>query len=148
MYTKIKHTAGETTLEWQDSNAKESVSHSLNSHEDPRPEFKTALQALTAFVCGICELPLDYTDEMTISSVTLTDHDTLGRGCVVTALKKLSRAQSPLVLNTPHVTETPAADGQPALPGYAIDLLERLVDEAERYRKGERAQQDLFKAAA
>lgn len=48
MFTKIKHKSGETVLEWRDLNAKESVSHSLVSHEEPRPEFHAAMQALVA----------------------------------------------------------------------------------------------------
>lgn len=148
MFTKIKHKAGETPIEWVDSDARGAVSHALTSHEEPRPEFVQALQALTAYVLGVCELPLDYGTDLEILSVTLTDHDTMGRGCVVTALKRLARAQAPLVLNTPHVTESGAGDSPARLPGYAMDLLDRLEYEAERFKKGERAQQDLFKGKA
>jgi hypothetical protein len=110
MFTKIKHKAGETILEWTDSSDHESVVHSLRSHEDPRPEFL----------------------------------ETLGRGLVITALKKLSRSQAPLVLNTPHITETGSHENAPTLFGRELDLLEQLQEEAARYLKGERAQQSLF----
>lgn len=149
MFTKIKHKAGETILEWQDANQKQSVLHTLNSHEDPRPEFITALQALTSVVLQVCGLPLNYADDMKILGVSLTEHDTMGLGCVITATKKLSGVNAPLVLNTPHCTET-SGNGQNAggLPDSAVALLEHLVDEAHLYRQGERAQADLFKPAA
>jgi hypothetical protein len=144
MFTKIKHKAGETILEWTDSSEHESVVHSLRSHEDPRPEFLTALQALTSVVLSLCELPLDYGTDLKITGVTITDHETLGRGTVITALKKLTRSQAPLVLNTPHITETGSHENAPTLFGRELDLLEQLQEEASRYLKGERAQQSLF----
>ena len=148
MFTKIKHKAGETILEWQDSSEHEAVLHSLRSHEDPRPEFLTALQALTSVVLSLCELPLDYGDGLTILGVTITDHDTLGRGTVITALKKLTRSQAPLVINTPHVTEAGSHENAPTLFGRELDLIEQLQEEAARYMKGERAQQNLFEHKA
>lgn len=149
MFTKIKHKAGETILEWQDSSEKQSVLHTLSSHEDPRQEFVTALQALTSIVLNICGLPLNYADEMKVLGVTLTEHEAMGAGCVITVTKKLAGVNAPLVINTPHCTET-SGNGQDAggLPNSAIALLEHLVDEAHRYRAGERAQTDLFQKAA
>lgn len=67
MFTKIKHKDGETVLEWKDTDAKRSVVHSLSSHDEPRPEFHAAMQALVEAVLGICNLPDDYRSEMKIS---------------------------------------------------------------------------------
>lgn len=148
MFTKIKHKAGETVLEWTDSSERQSVVHSLRSHEDPRPEFVTALQSLTSIILSLCELPLDYGTDLKILGVTVTEHETLGRGLVITALKKLTRSQAPMVLNTPHLTETGSHENAPTLFGRELDLIEALQEEAERYRKGERAQQSLFEQQA
>lgn len=145
MYTKIKHKAGETLIEWQDSSEKESVTHSLNSHQEPRPEFLAAFHALAEVALEICDLPAMYARELKVSGVTLTQHDTMGRGCVITLLKKVRSSDSPLVLNTPFVTEY-KGDGQTegGLYHEGVIALERLEEEAARYVKGERAQQDLF----
>lgn len=142
-FTKIKHAKGQTVLEWEDSGPRQSVVHSLSSHDAPRPELLSALAALERFVLDICELPLTYGEDLTIQSVSLSAHDALGMGVVVTALKKLAAAQSPLVLNTPFVSETASAEGAPRLPRYMVDLIGTLELEAERFRQGERAQQAL-----
>ena len=142
MFTKIKYKQGELTLEWQDGDDQETVVHSMTSSDDPRPEFHTALQALTAHVLTSCQLPLDYADEMKIIGVALSENDHQGRGVVVTAVKKLPGLKAPLVINTPHMTE--AEGDQPgALHQASIELVETLSEEARLFRKGERAQQEL-----
>lgn len=145
MFTKIKHKDGETVLEWKDTDAKQSIVHSLSSHDEPRPEFNAALQALTSAVLTICDLPLGYDADMKVSGVTLMKHDTMGLGCVITALKKVPHVNSPLVINTPFCTENSGdGNGDGGLWPREVALLEALVAEAERYRKGDRAQQDMF----
>lgn len=142
MFTKIKYKQGEVILEWQDGDEKESVVHAMTSTDDPRPEFNTALQALTAHVVRVCQFPIDYADEMKIIGVALSENDHQGRGVVVTATKKLAGLKAPLVINTPHVTESEGE--QPgALRQESIDLIDALIEEAVRFRKGERAQLDL-----
>ncbi len=145
MFTKIKHKDGETILEWRDSDAKQSILHSLSSHDEPRPEFHAAMQKLVEAVLNLCNFPSDYGSEMKISGVSLTKHDTMGLGCTITALKKVPHINSPLVINTPFCTET-GGDGESdgGLWPREIALLEALISEAEKYRKGERAQQDMF----
>lgn len=142
-YTKIKHSKGTTTLtRVEDRSSTDSVEQTLTSHDPPRPEFVTALQALTAWVVRICELPINYADGMTITGVSLT----LGEygGCVVTALKKVDGANAPVVINTPHVPETPTSENGPALVSSTIQLLSALEDEADKFWRGERAQLDAF----
>lgn len=149
MFTKIKHKDGETVLEWKDTDAKQSVVHSLSSHDEPRPEFHAALQGLVEAVLLICDLPEYYRADLKVSGVTLTKHDTMGRGCTITALKKLPNVNAPLVINTPFCTETGGDGVSPGgLHPGEVQLLEDLITEAERYRKGDRAQQDMFAEAA
>lgn len=145
MFTKIKYKDGETVLEWKDTDAKQSIVHSLSSHDEPRPEFHAAMQKLVEAVLQLCNLPEDYGSEMKISGVSLTKHDTMGLGCTITAIKKVPHINSPLVINTPFATET-GGDGESdgGLWPREIALLEALISEAERYRKGDRAQQDMF----
>lgn len=145
-FTKIKHNKGTTTLtRVEDRSANDVVEQTLTSSDDPRPEFVNALQALTSWVVRICDLPIDYANEMRITGVSLS----LGEygGCVVTALKKVSGANSPVVINTPHVPETPTSEAGPCLPPSTVSLLESLDAEAERFWKGERAQSEMFPAS-
>ena len=143
-FTKIKHSRGEVELAWRDDGLRQNIEHRLTSSESPRPEFLTALQDFKRYVLHLCELPGGYDAEMTISSVSISSNDTQGRGIVVTALKKLPDVNSPLVLNTPHLTETASYDGGPELPSFACAMLDRLEEEAAKFRSGERAQQELF----
>ncbi len=79
---------------------------------------------------------------MTITSVSLSAGDY--GGIVVTALKKVSSAHAPVVINSPHTPETPTSEGGPELPSYVRTLIGTLEDEAQKFWSGERAQQELF----
>jgi len=143
-FSKIKYSKGEMVLTWRDSELRQAVEHTLTSSQPPRPEFEQALQAFKQYVRQLCELPLSYDSGLTINSVSISDNDSQGRGLVVTALKKLADCSAPLVLNTPHLPETASSQGGPELPRFAVRLLDTLEEEANKYRAGERAQQDLF----
>lgn len=146
-FSKIKHSKGATTLtRVEDRSNTDSIEQTLTSYETPRPEFVTAMQALTSWVVRICELPINYAEGMTIIGVSVS----LGEygGCVVTALKKVAGANAPVVINTPHVPETATSDAGPELPPETVRLLNELDDEALKFWNGERAQKDLFDTPA
>lgn len=146
-YTKIKHNKGTTTLtRVEDRTAKESIEQTLTSHDDPRPEFVTALQALTAWVVDVCDLPDDYDHDMRITGVSLSPGEY--GGCVVTALKKVSGANAPVVINTPHVPETPTSDESPCLPPPVCAMIATLEEEADKFWRGQRAQAEMFDGPA
>lgn len=146
-YTKIKHNKGTTTLtRVEDRSQQESIEQTLTSHDDPRPEFVTALQALTAWVVDVCDLPADYAEDMRITGVSLSPGEY--GGCVVTALKSVSGANAPVVINTPHVPETPTSENGPSLPAAVCEMLASLEGEADKFWRGERAQAELFDAPA
>lgn len=142
-YTKIKHNKGTTTLtRVEDRSQQESIEQTLTSHDDPRPAFVEALQALTAYVVRVCELPRGYAEDMRITGVSLSPGEY--GGCVVTALKSVSGANAPVVINTPHVPEVATSDNGPCLPPWACEMLATLEAEADRFWKGERAQVEMF----
>jgi hypothetical protein len=146
-FTKIKYSQKDgVTLEWQDSELRQSIEHRLVSSQDPRPEFHAALQEFNRFVRQLLDLPMSWETGLTIQSVSISQSDAQGRGLVVTALKRLSGCNAPLVLNTPHLPETASSEDGPALPAFAIRMLDALEEEAAKYRAGERAQGDLFAA--
>lgn len=113
----------------------------------PSLGFLSALDALKADVCTICELPEADAEKLKVRGVTVTNTNDV-TGMVITALKSLKTAQSPLVLNTPHLTEEPYGEGgdAPLLETSTLDRLHSLLLEAEGYVNGERAQATLFPA--
>jgi hypothetical protein len=97
----------------------------------------------------ICELPESDAAKLKIRGVTLTHaHDVLG--AVITALKPLKTANSPLVINTPHLPECAYSgdgdDPNPTMHDGMPERLHALVVQAQRYLDGDRAQGDLFAA--
>lgn len=114
----------------------------LSSFDPPLPSFDVALQALAQDVCTICELPADQAQQLRISSVSFSHTNDI-LGAVITAVKPVKTAQSPVVLNTPHLTEKPYGDGGPVFSADTRQRLEQLVEECQRYIRGERAQQAL-----
>lgn len=142
---KVKYDGNRVRIEYSvqraDSRYDEQV---LSCHDEPRPEFKTALAVLAEDVCTICEIGLEQAERIKVSGVSLSYTNDV-RGLVITALKRVKTAQSPVVLNTPHLTETPYSEGgdTPVLETLTVARLDALVSECERYIAGERAQQEL-----
>jgi hypothetical protein len=64
---------------------------------------------------------------------------------VITSLKELAGATSPLVLNTPYLPEM-AEDG-PTMSAQLVQLVNAVEVAAERYVRGIRQQRDLFEVA-
>jgi hypothetical protein len=145
MLTKIKHSKGETEISWREENniKGESVEHKLICSESPRPELVSALQEFAGYVIDLCELPGEYGDSLTVTGVSISENDHMGTGIVVTSLKKVTKANSPVVINTPHLSATASCDGGPKWPPYVNGMLTRLESEATLYREGKRAQQEL-----
>jgi hypothetical protein len=115
----------------------------ISSFDTPLPTFNQALQALSADVCSICELPEAYAERMRVSSVSISWTNDI-MGAVITGLRRVNAANSPVVLNTPHLPAEDYGGGEgPTLPGATLERIEALVTECERYILGERAQQDL-----
>lgn len=131
----------EFSVERKDGQFDESM---LASFDEPAREFNEALQALKADVCKICELPTSYGDTMRVSSVSLSyTNDVMG--AVITAVRPVLTANSPVVFNTPHlpsVDYSPGGSG-PTLEPSTVERLERLITECHRYILGDRAQQAL-----
>ncbi|MFA6165360.1 MAG: hypothetical protein WC700_02005 [Gemmatimonadaceae bacterium] len=142
-FTKIKYSKGDVSLAWKDDLPRTVITHELNCGDPPRPEFVVALAAFATYLLDIAELDSGWNRNLTIQSVAISENDQ-GRGIVVTGLKKVAQAASPIVINTPFLSELASYEGGPQLPRYAIGMLDALEVEAGKYRQGERAQTDLF----
>ena len=124
--------------------------YSMKSGEEPKPSFERALDNLIPHVEEMCELP--YKDHQvhpyTIRGVSFSyggDNDTMG--ATITAERSLTSSNSPLILNTPHKIEDPYAEGADDTQVMTTDCLldlQTLMDEAEDFLDGERAQMDMF----
>jgi hypothetical protein len=135
-------------IEWQVETALGEVDdYSMTCSDKARPEFYQALNDLAPHVVQICELPKEYASGLSVIGVRLTWTNDI-MGAVISAKKALMDCSSPLFLNTPHMPEKPYGEsaGGSLLPEKTVEALDEVVEEAERYLKGERAQMSLFPA--
>lgn len=120
--------------------------YKLTSVEDPAPSFKEALQDLVDPLVDICQFEENYGVSINIISVSISNTDGI-MGATITGLKELTTSYAPLVINTPHL---PSADysgsnpDAPLLPVEAINAIERLKIEAEKFIQGRRAQMTIL----
>lgn len=143
-FKKIKLHKDTVRLEWFATNASggEDI-HSLESDEKPIGDFARALKALTQPVIHICELPDDYAEGLTPISASFSYGGDGRQSATITALKHLTTATAPLVINTPHLADSAPSPGCPALPAEAVEALIVLCEQAEKYLDGEREQGSL-----
>jgi hypothetical protein len=148
-FKKIRWNGSEVGLEWTSQDGSETHNHELTCKDEPRDEFDEALQSLRGDVLVIAELPREYGKDMRVQSVSLSMNAKSGaRGAVVTAMKTLAKANSPLALHTPHLlAEIPGElplDGEPTgvMPTGMWGRIEKLEQEAWAYLAGKRAPVD------
>lgn len=150
-FKKIKITSDEKIhLEYEEENRQGSFDeYSFTSSEKPRPEFYKAMQDLAEFVCEICEFPSEDVEKIAVRGVSFSyagEDDTMG--AVITAQKELIYSNCPLNINTPHKPSDfySEQEGDPdqLLSSDCVYALEELIEEAEKYIDGERAQIDMF----
>lgn len=142
---KVKFDGVKVRIEFQRKRADDRYDEAwLASFDHPMRSFIAALIALAPDVCTICELPSDQVDKLQVRGVSFSHTNDI-MGAVITALKPVKTAQSPVVLNTPHIPQAPYSDGGegPLLDDDTADRLETLRDEAIRYINGEREQPQL-----
>lgn len=118
----------------------------IASFDRPSPEFCTDLQALEVDVCEIGQLPASYTEGLGVRGVSFTYSDDGVMGACITGLKRVKTAKSPLVLNTPFITESGIneQDHGPFFSEETVNRLRAIVERAVAYiGGGERAQLEL-----
>lgn len=149
-FTKIKFVGTKVELAWTTKKLHQEVEHRLTSSQAPAQPLLAALEAFRDPVLRLLELPLRYGDGLRVQSLSINVEEKDGRrGLVVTSLKEIASAHSPLVLNTPHLRERMDEETEKGfLPEEWLRLLEDAESGATRYVNGERAQSDLFADAA
>lgn len=151
-FKKIKITSDDKiNLEYENLNKQGNWDeHTMKSAAEPLPSFHHALDNLIPHVVDICELPKgdNLSHSYTVKGVSLSyggENEVMG--ATITATRSLAFANSPLVLNTPHKAEdvySPGGGEDMLLTDECVADLYKLIDEAEKYLSGKRAQADLF----
>lgn len=118
----------------------------LETKDAPDPSFIAALDSLSPHVVKMCEAEEDWKDlSVRVSGVSLS-HTGGILGAVITAQITLLNSQSPLNINTPHRPSEPYSEGgsdEYCLNEDVIEAIEYLIEEAEGYLSGKRAQQSF-----
>ena len=152
-FTKIKYDGETVFLQYQQGPAFKDE-YSMKCRERPRPEFAEALKALAPEVLYLCELANAYLNRIKVRSVSLNyggEGETMG--ATITSQMDLYNSNCPLNLNTPNKPVEPYNTeceydedtlAKMCLRSECVDKLEVLIDEANKYVDGQRAQGNLF----
>lgn len=115
------------------------VKTTLTSFQKPTTELILQMSVLTKDVEKICSLPTGYCIDAEVRSVSFShSHDILG--AVITCLVPIETANSPVVINTPHLPSAPynECSESPVLPSetaFKLKVIHKLVIE---YINGDR----------
>lgn len=150
-FTKVKWNGTKVVLTYEKPRQDgEPDEFSLSCGDRPTPEFIQAFDALAEDVIDICELPADQARQVSVRGLTRTYTNDI-MGAVLTACKSLKAANAPLVLNTPHLPSEAysgqESDPNPTLSGDTVMRIARVVEHAQLYLNGHRAQGSLLPAA-
>lgn len=152
-FKKIKFDGKNVTLLWEEGDYYQNE-YSLKCDELPAPGMVKAFDELRYEALLLCELPDEYLDRIDVRSVSLNyggPEETMG--ATITARMQLFYSNAPLNLNTPNKPVEPYSAeceyddevlAKMCLREECINKLEDLINEANRYVDGERAQGKLF----
>ena len=119
--------------------------YTLRCRDQPRPEFEQAMNALIPHIGEWLEINDEHwVQGLKPRGVSFTHHPELGLGAVVTALRDLDKCNSPVTINTPNNFEEPSFEDGPCLDGNCVDALKEVIEEANAYIDGYRAQLSLY----
>ena len=145
--TRVKYDGKRVTVHYEVPPGEEPDEYVVTCNARPAPSFLAALAALRTHVGTICELPVEYVERLDVRGASYSYGGKAEvMGATITALKSLTTARAPLVLNTPHLASAPMSetDEAPLLAPLAGTALETLAREALRYVDGHREQSEMF----
>ena len=123
----------------------------LDSADEPLPDYTAAFLALRKPFLEICEYSTkdDVVTRTKIKGVSLSWQGEKGDrkfGATITGIIGLNKKAASLMINTPHLFtgNENTEDSALILPVDAIQAIETLLIEAEKYINGERSQIELF----
>lgn len=113
---------------------------SVNSPDNPLPEFFPALDALAPLVTFLCDLPAEYEEGLTVTGLRFTKSGNADAVLLI-AKKKINGNTRPFNIITPLVLMDQPEEGEAAhLTTEQAILVERVVEEAIKYASGMRSQ--------
>jgi len=146
LITKVKILNENVHIEFENGSTK----YTVDCKQQPKPEFTLALAALKIDFHEICEFAKGELKKIDVTGASFRytgdNNDTMG--AVITGKRALTNSNVPLVINTPFKSEDNNTGKQPKKALLTVGCVERLatlMEEAKKYIKGSRAQQDLFK---
>jgi hypothetical protein len=150
---KVSYDQKKVLVRYEQPRAGDADEFEIVCKDKPAPEFVAALVALRKHVAEICELGDLYCKDLEVRGASFSyagEGEVMG--ATITALKKVTTARSPLVLNTPHLPSEPYTEddksGTPCLSDEAVGALDDLCLRALEYVDGKRAQVEMFADAA
>jgi hypothetical protein len=143
--TKIKEHDGKIIIHYQVIKADERIDEfTLSCTDAPRPEFQQAMQALTPTLAQWCDIPPAWCESLTVIGVSISWTKDIMGACVTA--KRPCSSSAPLILNAPHKPAMPYSEGgddSVCLTMEQIEAVQAVIDEAEVYVDGDRAQMEL-----
>ena len=143
-FTKIKYDGKKVELSWTTKTEHEKIEHHITSDESPDVDLVTALRRFVPHVVDLLHVPEQWGRDLRVTGLSLTEEEDGAEGVVITARTPLPATKAPFQFNLPYLKENP--EGK-ELPGFFRDGmgddLSAARAAAERFVKGERAQQKL-----
>jgi len=108
---KTDSARNEFLVKWEaDTKTGMQETFTMESTERPTKKVLDALEMMGPHLCEIAELPDGWLEDMTILGVTITRNEGV-QGLVITATRELEESNAPLVLNSPHFTDSAYSEG-------------------------------------
>lgn len=149
--TKVKIAKGKIKINYDKSREGFSESFYMESGEKAAPEFYNAFQTLSAHVAAIMCFIGDVMKDRIVPNEVTFSYDDLGLMTAKIGFNLYIQVTDEYVsISTPARKEALKAtdDNDPKfLADSTLNALQDVIDEAEKYIDGERAQGDLFKDA-
>jgi len=158
--TKVKRKDEKIIIHWRKVDVSQHPAQiitcgTVECAEAADPAFYESFDGLGAHVADLLEMTPEWGQKFHAKGVSFSWRENAGgdtdrrgaiMGAVVTGQINIKKANSPLLINTPHVPEQPysAESPEPTLSVEFIIQLEEVMLQAEYYLDGKRAQVSLF----
>lgn len=146
--TKVKVKGAKVHVEWSiEREQGDTDDYTLKCVDAPAPSFVQAWNKLQLVITEEAELPNHMAVEITPIGLSVTYYDDGRWGAVVSGTRQLKYSNAPLVINTPHKPAEPSEYNKGddnILLEKSVAVIQEVLEEAEKYINGDRAQQGLF----
>lgn len=143
--TKIKFKGNETEIDYQIEQGITTLETKMKCSKPRDPDFTRCAENLINPLVKYLDLPDSWgtCGDIIFRSVSFSENETQGFGCVVTLLKELDDFNAPLVINTPHFCEGSEHQSKSVMPSNILTLLTTLQQHAIAFINGKRSQTEI-----